>query len=301
MLDRLQKVLAAAGVASRRDAEALILAGRVQVDGQPITTLGTKVDPEQASIMVDGRPVTARPPALYLALHKPPGYDSTRSDPHAAHTVMELVRPPLEARYGRGHPSVEGLHPVGRLDRDSEGLLLLTNDGGFTHALTHPRHGVTKTYVAEVPGQVKPGELEQLRQGVMIEGRRTAPAEVRLLPGTERAEGSRVELVLREGRKRQVRRMLSAVGHRVRRLTRTAVGPISLGSLKPGQHRALTPGEVVALLAAAAPDREGAPVVKRASAARPAPPVPVRARESQKAARPPAGAKGGGPTRRRTP
>src|SRR5215210_585122 len=183
MLERLQKVLAAAGVASRRDAEALILAGRVQVDGQPVTTLGTKVDPDRASIQVDGRPITLRPPALYLALHKPAGYDSTRSDPHAAHTVMELVLPSLEARYGRGHPSVEGLHPVGRLDRESEGLLLLTNDGSFTHVLTHPRHGLTKTYVAEVAARRAPAEMEGVRTGVEMEGRKPAPPRARLLPG----------------------------------------------------------------------------------------------------------------------
>jgi 23S rRNA pseudouridine2605 synthase len=287
--ERLQRLLARAGYGSRRAVEQLIVEGRVTVDGR-VAILGDRAEPLEDEVRVDGAIVNLDPNVRYYALHKPAGVVTTMRDPQGRTDI-------------RGFLPEDGprVFPVGRLDRDSEGLLLLTNDGGFTHALTHPRHGVTKTYVAEVPGQVKPGELEQLRQGVMIEGRRTAPAEVRLLPGTERAEGSRVELVLREGRKRQVRRMLSAVGHRVRRLTRTAVGPISLGSLKPGQHRELTPGEVVALLAAAAPDREGAPVVKRASAARPAPPVPVRARESQKAARPPAGAKGGGPTRRRTP
>jgi pseudouridine synthase len=202
MLERLQKVLAAAGVASRRDAEELIRAGRVQVDGQSVTTLGTKVDPERAAILVDGRAIETRPPTLYLALNKPSGFDSTRSDPHAAHTVMELVLPGLEARYGRGHPSVEGLHPVGRLDRDSEGLLLLTNDGAFTHALTHPRHGVTKTYVAEVTGQPSAQTLEQLRSGVEIEGRVTSPAQARVLPGRSERGAAQVELVLREGRKR---------------------------------------------------------------------------------------------------
>jgi 23S rRNA pseudouridine2605 synthase len=252
MLERLQKVLAAAGVASRRDAEEMISAGRVQVDGQPVTALGTKVDPDQATILVDGRPITPRPAALYLALHKPAGFDSTRGDPHAAHTVMELVLPGLEAKFGRGHPSVGGLHPVGRLDRDSEGLLLLTNDGAFTHALTHPSHGVPKTYVAEVSGQPTAAELEQLRNGVVIEGRTTRPARVRLLSGPAGRNGRRVELELREGRKRQVRLMLAAVGHPARRLVRTAVGPVALGSLKPGQYRMLTPAEVRALLDAAA-------------------------------------------------
>src|SRR5260370_38536549 len=169
MLERLQKVLAAAGVASRRDAEEMILAGRVQVDGQPVTVVGTKVDPDPANIRVDGRPITSRPPALYLALLKPAGFDTTRADPHASHTVMELILPGLEAKFGRGHPSVEGVHPVGRLDRDSEGLLFLTNDGVFTQALTHPRHGVPKTYLAEVSGHPTRAEMEHLRSGVMIE------------------------------------------------------------------------------------------------------------------------------------
>jgi 23S rRNA pseudouridine2605 synthase len=289
MLDRLQKVLAAAGVASRRDAEALILAGRVQVDGQPITTLGTKVDPDRATIQVDGRPITPRPPLLYLALHKPAGYDSTRSDPHAAHTVMELVLPSLEGRYGRGHPSVEGLHPVGRLDRESEGLLLLTNDGSFTHALTHPRYEVTKTYLAEVAGQPAPETLEQLRQGVLIEGRRTAPAEVRLVPRPDRTDGGRIELVLREGRKRQVRRMLSAVGHPVRRLTRTAVGPVTLGSLKLGQYRMLTTAEVDALRAAGAPETPGTKSVARSASKRPAARPPGQSGRPGESARPPRG------------
>jgi 23S rRNA pseudouridine2605 synthase len=201
---------------------------------------------------VDGRSITPRPPALYVALHKPAGFDTTRADPHAAHTVMELVLPGLEAKFGRGHPSVEGLHPVGRLDRDSEGLLLLTNDGAFTQALTHPRHGVTKTYLAEVGGRPTPADLEQLRTGVVIDGRKTRPARVRLLPGAAGPGGSRLELELREGRKRQVRRMLEAVGHPVRRLVRTAVGPVGLGSLKRGQYRMLTPAEVHALLEEAA-------------------------------------------------
>jgi pseudouridine synthase len=229
----------------------LIQAGRVQVDGQRITTLGTKVDPERAKILVDGRPVEVHPPTVYVALHKPPGYDTTRFDPHAPHTVMELVVPGLEAKFGRGHPSVEGLHPVGRLDRESEGLLLLTNDGAFTHSLTHPKHRVTKTYLAEVGGRPTPATLDRLRTGVEIEGRKTAPAEVRLRPAKPGQTDSRVELTLREGRKRQVRLMLTTVGHPVRRLVRTAIGPVALGSLRPGQFRFLSPQEVQALFDAA--------------------------------------------------
>jgi pseudouridine synthase len=170
---------------------------------------------------------------------------------------MELVLPGLEARYGRGNPSVEGLHPVGRLDRDSEGLLLLSNDGAFTHALTHPRHGVSKTYVAEISGQPSPQALAQLRSGVEIEGRTTAPAQARLLPGTTNRGAHRIEVTLREGRKRQVRRMLTVVGHPVRRLVRTAVGSLKLGTLKPGQYRELSSAEVLSLLAAGETEAEG--------------------------------------------
>jgi 23S rRNA pseudouridine2605 synthase len=268
----------------------------VQVDGQVVTTLGTKVDPDQAAILVDGRPIETRPPTLYLALHKPPGFDTTRSDPHAAHTVMELVLPGLEAKYGRGHPSVEGLHPVGRLDRESEGLLLLTNDGAFTHALTHPRHGVNKTYLAEVSGQPSPQALEQLRNGVVLEGRATAPAEARLASGAAGRGGSRVELTLREGRKRQVRLMLAAVGYPVRRLRRTAIGPVTLGGLKPGQYRELTAAEVIGLMTLpSSDDREKAasrrprPAMRSSSAdqARPPSRTPRQPRQEAKGPSPP--------------
>ncbi len=302
MLERLQKVLAAAGVASRRHAEEMIASGRVQVDGRRITALGTKVDPDQAAILVDGRPITPRPPALYVALHKPAGFDTTRADPHAPHTVMELVLPALEAKFGRGHPSVEGLHPVGRLDRDSEGLLLLTNDGAFTQALTHPRHGVTKTYLAEVSGQPAAAALERLRGGMEIEGRTTRPARVRLLPGPAGRGGSRIELELREGRKRQVRRMLSAIGHPARRLVRTAIGPVALGSLKPGQFRMLSPDEVRALLDAAAqgereerPPAPARPPIGRTE--RPAPAGRPAARETTRGSG--EGKKGGSAWRKR--
>jgi pseudouridine synthase len=172
---------------------------------------------------------------------------------------MELVLPGLETKYGRGHPSVEGLHPVGRLDRDSEGLLLLTNDGAFTHALTHPRYGVTKTYVAEIAGRLTPAELEQLRSGVTVEGRLTAPAGARWLPAPAGRSGGQVELQIKEGRKRQVRLMLEAVGHPVRRLVRTAIGPLTLGLLKPGQYRFLTETEVQSLRDAARPDPGATP------------------------------------------
>lgn len=213
-----------------------------------MTQPGTKVDPASARIDVDGREIRTEVPRVYLLLHKPRGFVTTRADPHAPHTVMELVLPGLEARFGRGHPAVEGLHPVGRLDADTEGLLLMTNDGAFTHALTHPRHQVPKSYVAEVEGWPNREALARLRQGIPLDGRLTAPAEVRVLPPRQGDRGARVELTLHEGRKRQVRRMLAAVGHPVRRLCRTRVGNVTLGRLKAGGWRFLTDAEVAALI-----------------------------------------------------
>src|SRR5205085_6526553 len=150
------------------------------------------------------------------------GYVSTREDPHAAHTVMDLIRPPLEGKLGRGHPSIEGLHPVGRLDTQTEGLILLTNDGAFTHAMTHPRHGIPKVYLAEVRGIPTPEELEKLRTGVPLFGRRTRPARVRVGRVDRSRETASLEIELREGRNQQIRRMLQAVGRPVDRLKRIA-------------------------------------------------------------------------------
>ncbi|MDH7569229.1 MAG: pseudouridine synthase, partial [Armatimonadota bacterium] len=173
MEERLQKILAGAGIASRRHSERLIAEGRVAVDGQVVTEMGTKVDPERHTITVDGRPVVA-PKHVYLLLNKPRGYVTTRWDPHAARTVMELVRDvPVP------------VHPVGRLDKDTEGLLLLTNDGEFTHLLTHPRHQVPKVYVAHVKGYPDEEALQRLRTGVRLEGELTAPARVRVLFANE--------------------------------------------------------------------------------------------------------------------
>jgi pseudouridine synthase len=253
MLVRLQKALAAAGVASRREAETLIASGRVSVDGQVVREPGTRVDPAAARIAVDGRGIARAVPRLYLLLNKPSGFVTTRRDPHAQRTVMDLVQPSLRARFGADHPSVAGLHPVGRLDVDTEGLLLLTNDGDFTFALTHPAREVTKTYRAVVRGVPDDDALAQLRAGVDLEGRRTAPARACRLwldPGGQRAT---LEIEIHEGRNRQVRRMLAAVGHRVLQLKRVAVGPLTLGDLPEGEWRLLTPAEVERLRAAGAP------------------------------------------------
>jgi len=232
-LVRLNRLLARRGISSRRGAERLIAAGRVTVDGQVISEQGVKV-PESAHICLDGRPVAAPPPLRYIALNKPQGYVTTRDDPGGRPTVMRFL--PSELRH---------LHPVGRLDRDTEGLLLFTNDGDLTLALTHPRHGVEKVYRACVSGVPSSAELRSLRQGVSLSDCTTLPALVRLLSAEE--GNAEVEIELHEGRKRQVRRMFDTVEHPVIRLRRIRVGPVSLGDLGEGEIRELTHGELVAL------------------------------------------------------
>ena len=235
-MERLQKLLAAAGVSSRRGAEALILAGRVAVNGEVVSLLGTRADPACDVVSLDGIPIT-RPQHRTLLLHKPAGYITTRDDPRSRDTVMALV------------PDIPGLHPVGRLDKDTTGLLLLTNDGGLTYALTHPKHHVDKTYRAWVDGVPDQVALEQLRTGVMVEDRLTAPALVRRV--LTREGRTLLELTIHEGRKRQIRRMLLAVGVPVVSLSRIRLGPLELGELPEGQWRELNAEEVRALYVAA--------------------------------------------------
>ena len=251
MPERLQKVLAAAGVASRRDAASLISAGKVTVNGKVVREPGFKTDPDRDNISVDGRQIPRDVEKIYLALHKPAGWVTTREDPHAENIVMTLVRGPLEARLGKGNPAIEGLHPVGRLDTQTEGLLLLTNDGAFTQALTHPRHGVPKVYLAEIRGIPDPEALEKLRAGVPLFGRWTLPARVRVRR-TDRSRGtSSLEVELREGRNQQIRRMLQAVGYPVTKLRRISIGTVGLDRLKAKQWRFLTEAEVKMLMDAA--------------------------------------------------
>lgn len=226
----------------------MITAGKVSVNGQVVTDLGHRVDPERDQVAVEGRNIARDVERLYVALYKPKGYVTTRHDPHAAHTVMDLIRPPLEAKLGRGHPAVEGLHPVGRLDTQTEGLLILTNDGSFTNAITHPRHRVPKIYRAEVRGVPGPEALERLRKGVPLFGQRTLPARVSVTRVDRSREISYLEIELREGRNQQIRRMLQAVGFPVNWLQRVSVGPMTLGRMKPGQWRFLTEMEVEMLL-----------------------------------------------------
>jgi 23S rRNA pseudouridine2605 synthase len=229
---RLAKYLATAGVASRRAAEAIIREGRVSVDGATVTDPAREVKPENV-VRLDGEPVKADSARVVYAVNKPQGVVSTARDPQGRPTVVSLV------------PSAVRLYPVGRLDIDTTGLLLLTNDGELAHRLTHPRFEVEKTYRAVVAGApVREAELKALRNGVQLDDGRTAPAKVR------RLAADTIELTIHEGRNRQVKRMCEAVGHPVRRLERVAFGPLKIGELKPGAHRELTRAEVEALSAA---------------------------------------------------
>jgi pseudouridine synthase len=216
----------------------LIRQGRVSVNGAVVTELGTKADPENDDIRVDGRRVRTAQARRYILLYKPRGYVTTRSDPQGRRTVMDLLKGVKEYVY-----------PVGRLDYDSEGLLLLTNDGDLAARLTHPRHEVERVYHAKVRGVPDAHALERLEKGVTIEGRRTGPAHLALLnrPSTAEVGHSVVEIAIHEGRNRQVRQMFDAVGHPVMRLTRVRIGPIDDPRLPPGHWRDLTPGEVSSL------------------------------------------------------
>ncbi len=231
--ERLQKVLARAGFGSRRVCDDLIADGRVEVNGD-VALLGRRVHPEVDRIKVDGIDVSVRPGLVYYLLNKPAGMVSTASDPEGRPTVVAAV--PAEPR----------VHPVGRLDAATEGLLLLTNDGDLTFRLTHPRFGVEKEYLAEVEGVLRPAAIRALREGVELEDGLTAPAKV----STVGERGLRI--VIHEGRNRQVRRMCQAVGHPVVRLARVRIGPLADRGLAPGQWRPLTFEEVRALEMAAA-------------------------------------------------
>jgi 23S rRNA pseudouridine2605 synthase len=226
--ERLQKVLARAGIGSRRHCEELIADGRVSVNGE-VAELGSRADVDVDRIEVDGVAVGVRPDLVHYLLNKPAGVVTTAADPQGRRTVIDLV--PTEPR----------VFPVGRLDYDTEGLLLLTNDGELANQLTHPSHGVEKEYVAVVDGAPTRGELRRLREGVELEDGVTAPAKVAAI------EPSVLRITIHEGRNRQVRRMCEAVGHPVVRLVRTRIGPITDRGLKPGEWRPLTVDEVRAL------------------------------------------------------
>lgn len=226
VMERLQKVMSRAGVASRRKSEDIIEAGRVKVNGEVVTELGTKVDPQKDIIEVDGEEIE-REELVYILLNKPKGYITTVDDPHDRRTVIDLLENVEQA-----------VHPVGRLDKDAKGLLLLTNDGDLTYALTHPSHEVTKTYVATVTGIPNQSKLEALGQGIELKDGWTAPAKAKVV--AELNEEAIVSLEIHEGRKHQVKRMWKAVGHPVKELKRTKFGPLDLEGLTEGHYRELT-------------------------------------------------------------
>lgn len=226
-MERLQKIIASAGICSRRAAEQLIAAGRVTVDGHVVTEPGCKADPAQAVVTVDGKPLRREEEKIYLLLNKPRGYVTTLSDPQGRPIVSELLPPEIRTR----------LFPVGRLDLDSEGALLMTNDGELANRILHPKFEVNKTYEATMRELPSEENLRRLEQGLLIDGQMTWPAKTRVL----RQEKGRavVEIVIHEGKKRQVRKMFQAVGCPVLRLKRTAYGGLRLGSLETGKHRFL--------------------------------------------------------------
>lgn len=232
--ERLQKILARGGLASRRAAETLITEGRVRVNGKIVTELGTKADPRNDKIEVDGKKVVAESPVYYV-LHKPRGYVTTLFDPEGRPTIKDLLRrfPDIESR----------VFPVGRLDYATSGTLLLTNDGAFSDGLLHPRQAVPKTYVVKVVGVMKPEDIERWRSGVQLEDGKTLPAEAQFL----RFEGTKtwIEITIREGRNQQIRRMGDATGFRVMRLARASFAGVTVESLRPGDIRPLTYEELV--------------------------------------------------------
>jgi 23S rRNA pseudouridine2605 synthase len=277
---RLQKIISTAGVASRRAAEKLIVEGRVSVNGDTVRELGSKADPDTDEIRVDGRRVKHAQRLRYFLLNKPRGYVTTRSDPEKRRTVLDLLRGVREYVY-----------PVGRLDFDSEGLLILTNDGDLAATLTHPRHEVERVYEAQVLGVPDAHDIDRLSRGIVIEGRRTSPAHVELVGRRSDGDTSVLRVTIHEGRTRQVRKMCDAIGHPVRALRRVRIGPIVDKNLRLGSYRELTSDEVRRLKSSAkktspsstpsrpgrasspgtssTPGRPGTPSTPRAQRARP--------------------------------
>ncbi len=231
MTIRINKFLSEAGAASRREADRLILEGRVRVNGRVVEELGGQVDETRDVVEVDGRRIRGASASAYVLLNKPKGYLVTLKDPFGRPTVRQLLP-----------PSIGRVFPVGRLDLDSQGLLLLTNDGDLAYRLMHPRFGVRRVYIARVQGRPDREALQRLARGVVIDGKKTAPARVRLLSHSPKTSWLRLEL--REGRKREVREMCRAVGHEVLELKRVEFAGLTLGNLKPGESRPLTPAEV---------------------------------------------------------
>lgn len=237
---RLQKYMAECGVASRRKSEELIARGKVKVNGHP-ASIGDKIDPKKDLVTVDGKKISKEEALVYYALNKPRGYITTVSDEYGRKTVMQFVK------------SDSRIYPVGRLDKESEGLLIMTNDGYLANLLTHPKHDFAKVYRVTVRPSVTDEILYKLRNGVEIDGRMTAPCEISVI--TEEEDRTVLKFVLHEGRNRQIRKMCEAVGLEVARLKRTAIGPIKLGMLKTGKYRALNENEIKKLIRSASPSK----------------------------------------------
>ena len=232
MEERLQKYLAESGIASRRKSEELILQGKVKVNGQVVTKLGMKIDPKKDQVQYMDKEVSkVEVEMIYIMLHKPEGYVTTSKEQFGRPGVMDLVKG-IKTR----------VYPVGRLDYDTSGLLLLTNDGDLTFKLTHPKHDVDKTYIAKVYGTPNDMDLQKFRRGVHIDGERTKPAKIMVLEKGERQ--AVVEISIHEGRNRQVRKMCEEIKHPIAQLQRVATGELKLGDLAKGKHRHLTPAEV---------------------------------------------------------
>lgn len=236
MLERLQKIISRAGIASRRHAEEMIVEGRVTVNGRLIRDLGTKADPEKDHIKVNRRLINPKQPMTYIILNKPRGYITSLRDTEGRPTVMDLLRG-VRTR----------VYPVGRLDYDTEGILLMTNDGDLAHSIMHPRREIPKTYYAKVKGILEDKDFEKIRKGIRIEGGMTSPAEVKKIRRTE--GNSWIEMTIHEGKKRQIRRMLERIGHPVLKLKRIRIGFLDLKDLGTGEYRYLTPNEVSRLKA----------------------------------------------------
>ncbi len=238
MVERLQKIMSSLGITSRRKAEALISEGRITVNGK-VAVPGTKVDFEQDYIKIDGKLINTkqRVSRIYLKFYKPHEVVTTLSDPEERPTIREFIK---EIKYR--------IYPVGRLDYHSEGLLLLTNDGEFTHSVLHPSKKISKTYHVKVKGVIEDNQIKELREGVRLEDGFTAPAQVKRLRGKKTQENSWIEMVIYEGKKRQIRRMLLRVGHPVIRLKRVAIDGILLGDLNPGEWEHLTERELKTVL-----------------------------------------------------
>lgn len=228
---RLQKYLAECGVASRRKAEELILSGKIKVNGEVVIELGTKVNPSRDKVMYNNKLVKLEKNKVYILLNKPSGYISAAKDQFENPSILHLVKD-INVR----------LYPVGRLDKDTTGAIILTNDGDFSYRLTHPKHEISKTYIAEVEGIPTAEEMRTFAKGVYIDGKKTYPAKIRIVK--EIKKNSIVEIVIHEGRNRQVKKMCEAIGHKVTTLHRQAIGRISIDGVKEGKYRHLTPKEI---------------------------------------------------------